>query len=238
MLRKLMLLAVALLVAIPVLGGAAPALAQDPPEGERSITVTGYGVAYGSPDIARVGLGVETSNTDVQVALEETNEKLEAVLAVLREAGIADADIQTNYFSIYQDYYGGSPEGRGEPTYRVASSVNVRVRDTSMVGQLIADAVNAGANIVNFVEFAILDRNALESEARDLAIEDAQARAEEIAEALGLTVGEPLRVVEGSQYGVPFENYGRGGAGGASVSSIEQGVLSVNMAITVTFAVE
>ena len=145
MLRKLMLLAVALLVAIPVLGGAAPALAQDPPEGERSITVTGYGVAYGSPDIARVGLGVETSNTDVQVALEETNEKLEAVLAVLREAGIADADIQTNYFSIYQDYYGGSPEGRGEPTYRVASSVNVRVRDTSMVGQLIADAVNAGA---------------------------------------------------------------------------------------------
>lgn len=98
MLRKLMLLAVALLVAIPVLGGAAPALAQDPPEGERSITVTGYGVAYGSPDIARVGLGVETSNTDVQVALEETNEKLEAVLAVLREAGIADADIQTNYF--------------------------------------------------------------------------------------------------------------------------------------------
>jgi|SRR5690554_1837112 uncharacterized protein YggE len=238
MLRKLMLLAVALLVAIPVLGGAAPALAQDPPEGERSITVTGYGVAYGSPDIARVGLGVETSNTDVQVALEETNEKLEAVLAVLREAGIADADIQTNYFSIYQDYYGGSPEGRGEPTYRVASSVNVRVRDTSMVGQLIADAVNAGANIVNFVEFAILDRGALEAEARDLAIEDAQARAEEIAEALGLTVGEPLRVVEGSQYGIPYENYGRGGAGGASVSPIEQGVLSVNMAITVTFAVE
>ena len=238
MLRKLMLLAVALLVAIPVLGGAAPALAQDPPEGERSITVTGYGVAYGSPDIARVGLGVETSNTDVQVALEETNEKLEAVLAVLREAGIADADIQTNYFSIYQDYYGGSPEGRGEPTYRVASSVNVRVRDTSMVGQLIADAVNAGANIVNFVEFAILDRGALEAEARDLAIEDAQARAEEIAEALGLTVGEPLRVVEGSQYGIPYENYGRGGAGGASVSPIEQGVLSVTMAITVTFAVE
>jgi len=233
-----MLLAVALLVAIPVLGGAAPALAQDPPEGERSITVTGYGVAYGSPDIARVGLGVETSNTDVQVALEETNEKLEAVLAVLREAGIADADIQTNYFSIYQDYYGGSPEGRGEPTYRVASSVNVRVRDTSMVGQLIADAVNAGANIVNFVEFAILDRGALEAEARDLAIEDAQARAEEIAEALGLTVGEPLRLVEGSQYGIPYENYGRGGAGGASVSPIEQGVLSVNMAITVTFAVE
>src|SRR5690606_32972035 len=182
MLRKLMLLVVALLVAIPVLGNAAPAMAQDPPEGERSITVTGYGVAYGSPDIARAGLGVETSNTDVQVALEETNEKLEAVLAVLREAGIADADIQTNYFSIYQDYYGGSPEGRGEPTYRVASSVNVRVRDTSMVGQLMADAVNAGANIVNFVEFAILDRGALEAEARDLAIEDAQARAEEIAE--------------------------------------------------------
>lgn len=238
MFKKLMLLTVALLLALPVFGAAAPAAAQEPPEGERSITVTGYGVAYGTPDIARLGLGVEKSNADVQVALEETNESLESVLSTLREAGIADADIQTNYFSIYQDYYGGSPEGRGEPTYRVSSSVNVRVRDTAQVGVLIAAAVDAGANIVNFVEFSILDRNALESEARELAIEDARARADEIAEALGLTVGAPLRVVEGSQYGVPFENYGRGGAGGASVSSIEQGVLSVNMAITVTYEVE
>jgi len=55
---------------------------------------------------------------------------------------------------------------------------------------------------------------------------------------LGMTVGEPLRVVEGSQYGVPYENYGRGGAGGASVAPVEEGVLSVNMAVTVTFATE
>mgnify|MGYP001289275922 CR=1 FL=1 len=240
--KKLMLVAAALLLAIPVLGSAAlhgaPATAQEPPEGERSITVTGYGVAYGSPDIARLGLGVETSNADVQIALDENNSRLEAVLAALREAGIADADIQTSYFSIFQDYYGSSPEGRGEPTYRVTSSVNVRVRDTEQVGALITAAVDAGANLVNFVEFSILDRGALESEARELAIEDAQARAEEIAAALGLTVGEPLRVVEGSQYGVPFENYGRGGAGGASVSPVEQGVLSVNMAVTITYAAE
>jgi len=136
--------------------------------------VTGYGVSYGSPDIARVGLGVETSNADVQVALEETNTRLDAVLAALREAGVSDADIQTNYFSIYQDYYGGGPEGRGEPTYRVSSSVNVRVRDTAQVGALIASAVDAGANIVNFVEFNIADRAALESDARELAITDAR----------------------------------------------------------------
>mgnify|MGYP001198537482 FL=1 len=240
--KKLILAAVALLLAIPVFGGTAlpaeSAAAQEPPAGERSITVTGYGVSYGSPDIARVGLGVETSNADVQVALEETNTRLDAVLAALREAGVADADIQTNYFSIYQDYYGGGPEGRGEPTYRVSSSVNVRVRDTAQVGALIASAVDAGANIVNFVEFNIADRAALESDARELAIADARARADEIAAALGLTVGEPLRVVEGSQPGVPYENYGRGGAGGASASPIEQGVLSVHMAITVTYAVE
>ena len=94
--KKLMLVAAALLLAIPVLGSAAlhgaPATAQEPPEGERSITVTGYGVAYGSPDIARLGLGVETSNADVQIALDENNSRLEAVLAALREAGIADAD--------------------------------------------------------------------------------------------------------------------------------------------------
>lgn len=237
--KKLMLVAAALLLAIPVLGSAAlhsaPAAAQEPAADQRTITVTGYGTAYGAPDIARVGLGVETSDADVQVALEQTNTRLEAVLAALREAGVADADIQTNYFSIYQDYYGSSPEGRGEPTYRVPSTVNVRVRDTSMVGQLIADAVDAGANVVNFVEFGIADRAELESEARDLAIADAQARAEEIAAALGLTVGEPLRVVEGADAPL-FDMYGRGAAGGAA--PIELGALSVNMAITITFAAE
>lgn len=235
--KKLMLVAAALLLAIPVLGSAAlqsaPVAAQEPAGDQRTITVTGYGIAYGAPDIARVGLGVESSDADVQVALEATNTRLEAVLAALREAGIADADIQTNYFSIYQD--GGGPEGRGEPTYRVLSMANVRVRDTSLVGQIIADAVDAGANIVNFVEFGIEDRAALESEARDLAIADAQARAEEIAEALGLTVGKPLRVVEGADAPL-FNMYGRGAAGGAA--PIELGALSVNMAVTVTFAVE
>ncbi|MCC6799826.1 MAG: SIMPL domain-containing protein [Anaerolineae bacterium] len=241
--KKLMLAAAALmLLSIPVFGSAAlsgeSAAAQEPSAGERSITVTGYGVSYGSPDIARVGLGVESSNADVQVALEETNTRLDAVLAALREAGVADADIQTNYFSIYQDYYGGSPEGRGEPTYRVSSSVNVRVRDTAQVGVLIASAVDAGANIVSFVEFNIADRAALESDARALAITDARTRADEIAAALGLTVGEPLRVVEGADAGFLGENYGRGGAGGASASPIEQGVLSVHMAITITYAAQ
>ncbi len=242
MLKRIMLVAAALvMLAVPVLGSAAlsgGSVAAQEPSGQRSITVTGYGVAYGSPDIARVGLGVETSNTDVQVALEEANTRLSAVIAALREAGIAEADIQTNYFSIYQDYYGGGPEGRGEPTYRVSSSVNVRVRDTDQVGELIAEAVDAGANIVNFVEFNIADRAALESDARELAIADARARAEEIASLLGLTVGEPLRVVEGPEVSVMGDFYGRGGAGGAGAPPIEQGALSVSMSITITYAVE
>ncbi len=242
MLKKITLVAAALvMLAVPVLGSAAlsgGSVAAQEPSGQRSITVTGYGVAYGSPDIARVGLGVETSNTDVQVALEEANTRLAAVISALREAGIAEADIQTNYFSIYQDYYGGSPEGRGEPTYRVSSSVNVRVRNTDQVGELIAEAVDAGANIVNFVEFNIADRAALESDARELAIADARARAEEIASLLGLTVGEPLRVVEGPEVSVMSDFYGRGGAGAAGAPPIEQGALSVSMSITITYAVE
>ena len=171
----------------------------------------------------------------MQVALEETNTRLDAVLAALREAGV----VTPTFRQLLSRLPGlmRRPEGRGEPTPREQQR-HVRVRDTAQVGALIASAVDAGANIVNFVEFNIADRAALESDARELAIADARARADEIAAALGLTVGEPLRVVEGSQPGVPYENYGRGGAGGASASPIEQGVLSVHMAITVTYAVE
>lgn len=245
--KKLSLIAVALvLLASPVTYGRSvdSAHAQQPSTstGDRTITVTGYGIAYGAPDIVTMGLGVQSSNTNILTAMDDTNTRMQAVIQALKDGGVAAEDIRTDNYSIYQDYGKvpqPSPEGQTqqESSYSVSIGVTVTVRDPNKVGDLLSAAVAAGANMVNYIQFDIANRTALESQARTKAVDDARSRANELAKLLGLTVGDALNVVEGSGYtpGPMYAGLGGGGAA-AAVPPISQGQLSVNMSVTITFA--
>jgi uncharacterized protein YggE len=242
--KKRFVLVMVLLISL-VAGSAGSVLAA-PPEQEggeqRTITVTGFGVAYGAPDIARVGLGVDAVNADIKIAMDDVNTRMNAVMATLQNNGIAAEDIRTEYFSIYQDYgYGPYPGVEGEvsePQYRVSTSITITIRDTEQVSNLIALAVESGANIVNYIEFNIEDRATLQSDARGKAVENAQDRAAELAGLLGMAVGDALSVTENSDYYAPMGLGGGGGGGFAAEAAppISQGQLSVNMSVTITFA--
>lgn len=241
MARKSLLVGLVLvLVATFALNLNAPGVrAQDAPT-ERTITVTGNGTAYGAPNIVVIGLGVDVSNPDVRLALDASSERMNAILQALKDNGVAAEDIRTENFSIYQDYgYAPMEMGQqGQPSYRVSTSVTVTVRDTARVGDLLAAAVDAGANLVNYIQFDIDDRSALQAEARRLAVDDARARAEDLAALMGLAVGDPITVVEGvDYYGGPLAR-GMGGGGGVAEAAppISQGQLSVNMTVTITYA--
>ncbi len=254
--KFLMVLMALALLAVPIVQSttvqAAPPSQDDAPDAgdQRTITVTGYGVAYGAPDVVQVGLGVEGLNADILVAMDDVTARMNAVMDVLQQNGVEATDIRTESFYIYQEYPYGQPPmpvegaegstGSQDPqtVYRVSTTVAVTVRETENIAPILAAAVNAGANMVNYIQFNIEDRQALESEARGLAVSDARARAEELASLMGLAVGEPLRVVEGDLYNNPVF-YGGGGGGGAMQAApppISQGTLSVNMTVNVTFA--
>jgi len=246
--KKLFLIAVALvLLATPVAYGrsaeAAPPQQSPTGAGDRTITVTGYGIAYGAPDIVTMGLGVQSSNTNILTAMDDTNTRMQAVIQALKDGGVAAEDIRTDNYSIYQDY-GKVPQPAGtegtsqqEPSYSVSIGVTVTVRDPNKVGDLLSAAVAAGANVVNYIQFDIANRTALESQARSMAVDDARSRANELAKLLGLTVGDAVNVVESGGY-APGPMYAGGGGGGAAVAvpPISQGQLSVNMSVTITFA--
>lgn len=247
--KKALMVVGTLAVVVAVLAGAlsfraqpASAAPQQQAAGTpRTITVTGYGSAYGAPDIVMLGLGVEISNADIMAAMDEANGRMNAVMDALKAGGVAADDIRTDHYSIYQDY-GYSPVPMGEagstPQYRVSVGVTVTVRETAKAGELLAGAVQAGANMVNYLQFDIEDRAALEGEARNLAVADAQSRAGLLAAALGLSVGEPLTITEGGNvYGPPI-GLGGGGAAYAEAAAISQGTLRVDMQVTITFALQ
>jgi uncharacterized protein YggE len=230
-------LIVIVILVMAVLASSGPALAA--PIGQanaptRTITVTGIGTVFATPDVAGVNLGVQTSDADVLVAMKACNDAIDAIIAALEEIGLTEDNLRTNYFVVYQDvvsHKGGDSGVETETIYRVANNVRVTVTDVKQIDEVIAVGVEAGATIVSGLSFSISDRETLEDEAMDLAIADAQAQAEKMAEALGLTVGTPLSIQEG------FGGGGGGGGGGGSTPTIIESVQSITRAVTITFEV-
>lgn len=155
-------------------------------QAQSGITVTGSGTAYGEPDIAIIELGVNIANEDISTATDEANNSIKQIMDVLRQNGIDSKDIRTSYFNIWtEEPYDGQPLRQ----YRVNNILRITVRDVSKVGDVLSQALDAGANMVNSIQYAIAETNALAAQARELAMQNARAKAEQLASLSGVSLG-------------------------------------------------
>lgn len=208
-----------------------------------SITVVGEGKVSLKPDIARVTIGVETVNVSVQEATAANKTIVEAVLAALQAEGIAENDLRTTGFSVYADRYG--PEGilpDDQVRYRVSNSVSVTIRDLDKIGVIIDVAVEAGANNIYGVEFALDDISIAESDARSAAVANGLKKAGELAELSGMSLGRVISVSEvigmgGGYYAGNFSEAARMGLGGGGGAPIAPGQLDLVMQLQMVFAI-
>ena len=209
----------------------------------RSVHVTGIGSVTGEPDIATLYLGVSVEKETVEEAREEAASAMTAVIDALKDNGIADRDIQTENFSIYPQY-DYTDMGRVLRGYRVNNTVNARVRELENLSDIIDDASTAGGDIVviNSIEFMIEDPTPLQAQARALAVEDAKAKAETLAEASGVTLGKPITITETSRSAGPpiaFAEAAEFAADSARTSTpIQAGELTVTVNVTVVYEIE
>ena len=109
--KKNWLLAVslALVLAIVSLAGCSPGnITLEGVEGinvssqQEGIWVTGQGKVTAVPDIATLRLGIEAQAASVAEAQSQATEAMDRVMAALTDNGVAEKDIQTQYFSIRQ----------------------------------------------------------------------------------------------------------------------------------------
>lgn len=204
-----------------------PAAAQETPG--NLISVTGVGSVSVAPDKVTIEVGVETFNSEVTQAFSQSNSTLRAVTEAIKVLGIADNDIVTSNLSVYSNSRYNPSDGAEERGYSVSNTLRITVRDISQIEAVIDAAINAGANQLYGLSFSVSDPKAVESEARQLAVADARARAEELAGLVGGEVGEVVRIAEftsGGFYNVrESAAFGFGGDGGAFVSPGQQEVI-------------
>jgi uncharacterized protein YggE len=237
LLPMLMALSIAGAVLLGACGTAAPIASTQPPE--KTIVVTGQGQAYGEPDVANVSLGVSVTDSDVGQAVARANQVMADITSALGGAGIDPKDVQTTNYNVWpqQQIDRTTGEPTGQTTYHVDSSLQVKVRQIDKAGQVIKTALDAGANSVNGLSFGIDDPKPLESQARTAAIDDARQRAGELADSLGVSVGDPVQVSESTSGGIVprvASAEAAQGLGGGAVP-ISTGQLSVTVQVNVTF---
>jgi hypothetical protein len=235
--RRLVLVVAALLVL-----GAERAAAQhthEPPR--REIVVQGRGVASGVPDEARVQVGVQTRGGDAARAVRENSERVATLRARLAGAGVQDRDVATAQLSVtpQQPYDPETGRPSGPPTYVVDHALAVRVRDVARLGDVLGEAVAAGANQIQSVSFAVGDPTALEAEARGRAMAQARARAEQLAEAGGVKLGGPLTITESAVFPVQRDAvHMRMAEAAAAPVPVAAGELEVEIHVHVTYAIQ
>jgi len=203
------------------------------------LAVVGEGKIEVSPDTAYVDAGITVDNRgtvkEVQDTINTINNK---IVNALRDMGIEKADIKTSNYSVYPNYkYENNVNSISG--YNGNATVEVKVRDTQMVSQVISTVTEAGANQIQGVRFSIDKPETYREEAREKAIENAKKQAQNLAKNLGIKIGKIINIVESSEnQPIPiYKSYAEGlGGGGGPI--VEQGTQTVTSVVTLYFEKE
>jgi uncharacterized protein YggE len=223
-------LAAVLLLLAAVL--ALPAAAAAPGEQPDGVTVTGTETVEVAPDVAEWSIGVHSRAPRAREALAANSSQIRRVLAALRAARVARADIRTGYVSLYPDMR----EGGEVVGYFANNTVHVVVPDIGRSGGVIDAAVRAGANEVSGPTMTRSNRDELYDRALAAAYDAARAKAEALAEKLGVSLGAPTAVVEGGGGG-PEPVYAEAATALRADVPVEPGQTEISATLTVTFAI-
>jgi uncharacterized protein YggE len=252
--RGLIVLSALALVAIAGLGFSAgqPATLVAPAanvrSGETLLSATGDALVSRKPDRAVVTLGATVTEATSAAAQNNLNKKMDAITAAITAAikaqQIPGVVIQTEWLNLQPQWDYQRPEQPRITGYTASNTLRIQLSDPGQSGKVIDAAISAGSNSIGGISFELTDDKAARAEAIKAASQDARAKVEAMADALGLRL---VRVVDASTGGAtmpPPRPYPMGKvmtmrAGmEATPTPIESGQIEISAQVTVTFASE
>ena len=199
----------------------------------RTITVNGTGIVTTVPDEAQFTFGVSTTAPSARAALSGNAARMNRLIAALKAAGIAPADIQTAEISLSPNT---NENGSKVLSFTASNSVTVKTKEISKAGSIVDASVGAGANLVNGPSLGPSDQAALQRRSLQKAVADARGRALAIAQAAQVRLGRVMTVSETSSSPIQFSPTPKAAAGAPS-TPVEPGSVQVEEDVTVTFSI-
>ncbi len=217
---------------------------------QAGIWVTGQGSLTLEPDLAVLNVGVETFAKTVSEARGEAARAMDAMINVLNGRGIQGRDIQTRFFNISPQYEFMEVVQDGRRTgkqvlvgYRVNNSAAVKIRDLDAVGSVIDSVADAGGDAVriNGISFTVEEPEVHMTQLREMAVNDALAKADQFADLTGVVRGQLVFITESGGAVPVVQNFSRvafaEAAFAAPTTPVSGGELELRMSIQAVFTI-
>jgi len=210
---------------------------------QEGIWVSGRGEVTAAPDIAILQLGISAQRASVAEAQSEAATAMDNVMTSLSQSGVASKDIQTQQFSIQQiTQWDQDKQEQIVIGYRVDNMVVAKIREIEKTGSIIDVVAVAGGDYtrIDSISFSIDDPSNYRKEARDKAMADAGAKAEQLANLSGVKLGKPTYITESIYYPVyptPIRAEGAMPAPAAPVTPISPGEMKISLDVQVAYAI-
>lgn len=161
-----------------------------------TLTMTGSGTATAVPDKVAFDVSVGLLRDDLDAALDETSTLMKSVLRTLDDQGVDKADVRTTGLSM-NPVYAYEQDTRVFRGYRVSQQLAV-VADLDGAGDIVPAIVAAAGNAarVSDLRLQVGDPDTVLAQAREDAVTQARAKAEEYASATGQELGDVLTLTE------------------------------------------
>lgn len=209
-----------------------------------TLTVQGSGTIYKAADQFSLTVGVITQNKEADQALDENNQKMNALKKNLMDLSLSREELQTGRFRINPVY---SARPKNAPArwqaeiigYSVENKLEVKTTKIGQAGEIIDAATKAGANSVGQLVFDLQDAHKFRKDVIALATRHAMEDASALATAAGLTIGPVQSIALDTLYVTPrrtSETFYMKAAN--SATPIEVGEVPLHATVTMIYELE
>lgn len=207
-------------------------IAQNTPQA--TIDVTGEGLVYVVPDEVTINVRVENEGQEPKQLKNENDATVSDVLATIKEMGIKAKDVQTEYVRLSKNY----DYNTKTYNYTANQSISIKVRDLKKYEPLMNALLESGINRIDNVSFSSSDNDALESQARKKAVENAKMKAQEYVSVLNQSIGKAVSISENRTSSGPqpvYRTMAKTSSASSSKETIALGELEIKASVNVSF---
>lgn len=175
---------------------------------KNTISVDGNGTVKVLPDEVVVDVSIVTEKPTTEEAVNENTSIFNKVKSSIEKINAANLKIETTNFNLSPLYdYSVQNKPPKIYAYQVTSTIEARTTDLGKMGEIIASAIESGATNISSIGFDLTESSKQKAvnDALTAAVNDASAKANTIADSMGLTIDRVYAINEsGTSLPEPF----------------------------------
>lgn len=204
-----------------------------------TISVSGEATLQFKPDQVELGIAVVTRAPTAEEAAAENATAMKRVSDALKQTLGDKGDLRTVGYRVRAVYeYDRQRKRNRFVAFEATNRLAVRSSEVKGVGSLLDAAIKAGANSIDGPDWSLAKPDSATSQAQVEAFKNAKTRAEALAQAAGMQLGDVLSIQTGHGYQPPQPMLGFKSAAPPESTPVEAGNIKISATVNCKFALK